>query len=615
MTDAREFDFDQETAAAIASGGSSHELASIAQELVNNIQLKKEKFETIRSNLTLQEQLIKSKETEITLVESAAAETLISTITRRKAYIKQFNDFIKTCQTRIFYIEALNQQVESELNALIEQAEQQIQRYKERSITTKDDDATRELSKLLILQSKNIGEKLITQQEAFKEIKRNLEAQADLTTKNKITEEEEKELQKLLDTLKNKKNPDIVLTPENTSTTIHKRRKEVEKCLDNHKELIGDIEDLNLSTLECINYLQKEAELGDITNKSNPLDIIEEATDLESVFKKINDLVKVSCYLKKIGVTFNFKNVSDEEKWVMVDPHFLTTITYNIVRNSIKHTEERTTPPIDVCCEKIATQNQRILFRITIRDYGQGMTQEQIKALKEQTLTSTQGTAGERGHGVGMEVVGNFLKLLNKQNNTEFEIESKTKESDMAEHGTTIRFTFNASLASRQQIQPLQNASNSEKRNTPHPVIKFPTTQAVVKKKLTVLYADDTPTNLAVAKKILENLDAKVITAGNYEEALQKWKESKPDVVFLDIEMGKKTGFDIAESIRKEEIDERLEATPLYFLSGHIESTYSNQLKQVNAKGYIKKPFIPKKFADVLDNHKKQSEHQPSRFS
>ena len=69
--------------------------------------------------------------------------------------------------------------------------------------------------------------------------------------------------------------------------------------------------------------------------------------------------------------------------------------------------------------------------------------------------------------------------------------------------------------------------------------------------ELTVLLCDDSP----LVRKKLENVLKKigvssVIHASDGEEAVDKYKESKPDLVFMDIVMPKKSGIDALREIR-----------------------------------------------------------------
>ncbi|MBR5090338.1 MAG: response regulator [Ruminiclostridium sp.] len=69
---------------------------------------------------------------------------------------------------------------------------------------------------------------------------------------------------------------------------------------------------------------------------------------------------------------------------------------------------------------------------------------------------------------------------------------------------------------------------------------------------LTVMICDDSP---LIRKKIAEILSrvgiSKVIYAEDGEQAVEAYKTSKPDLVFMDIVMPRKTGIDALREIRE----------------------------------------------------------------
>jgi DNA-binding response OmpR family regulator len=66
-----------------------------------------------------------------------------------------------------------------------------------------------------------------------------------------------------------------------------------------------------------------------------------------------------------------------------------------------------------------------------------------------------------------------------------------------------------------------------------------------------ILIADDEANLLRSVSFILTKAGYEVITAANGEEALQKAQEIKPAIIFLDIMMPKKNGYEVCEAVRK----------------------------------------------------------------
>lgn len=72
----------------------------------------------------------------------------------------------------------------------------------------------------------------------------------------------------------------------------------------------------------------------------------------------------------------------------------------------------------------------------------------------------------------------------------------------------------------------------------------------------------------------------------NYTEAIAIIEEEKPDIAILDIQLsGKKTGIDIAKTIRKKY------NFPFIFLTSNSDAFTINQAKEVMPPAYLIKPF------------------------
>lgn len=103
-----------------------------------------------------------------------------------------------------------------------------------------------------------------------------------------------------------------------------------------------------------------------------------------------------------------------------------------------------------------------------------------------------------------------------------------------------------------------------------------------------ILVADDSKTSLALVLVVLNKLGHQVITAINGQEAIEKYKRTKPDLVILDVMLEKMDGFECAREIRKIDIDDWI---PIIFLSASVDD--ESIAKGIDAGGddYLAKPF------------------------
>lgn len=113
----------------------------------------------------------------------------------------------------------------------------------------------------------------------------------------------------------------------------------------------------------------------------------------------------------------------------------------------------------------------------------------------------------------------------------------------------------------------------------------------------TILIDDEPLAIIELQAMLKKHTDIDVVaTAENAVEAIQKINEHKPQLIFLDINMPGKSGFDLLE-----ELDE----VPLtIFVTAYDQ--YAIKAFDVNALDYILKPVNTDRLADAIEKIKKQ---------
>ncbi len=112
------------------------------------------------------------------------------------------------------------------------------------------------------------------------------------------------------------------------------------------------------------------------------------------------------------------------------------------------------------------------------------------------------------------------------------------------------------------------------------------------------ILVDDEPLALAELGAMLrKHPDIEVVdTAANAVEALAKINEQKPALLFLDIHMPGKSGFDLLEALD--------EAPRVIFVTAYDQ--FAIKAFEVNALDYILKPVNPERLAEAIEKIKSQ---------
>ncbi|HZM14479.1 MAG TPA: response regulator [Candidatus Krumholzibacteria bacterium] len=110
-----------------------------------------------------------------------------------------------------------------------------------------------------------------------------------------------------------------------------------------------------------------------------------------------------------------------------------------------------------------------------------------------------------------------------------------------------------------------------------------------------ILVVDDEVYILHILDFILgaENYD--VVTATNGEQALQKVREEKPDLVILDIMMPKLDGYETCRMIKKDPATKNI---PVILLTAKGREVDQKLGREVGANDYMTKPFSPSKLIE-----------------
>jgi CheY-like chemotaxis protein len=106
----------------------------------------------------------------------------------------------------------------------------------------------------------------------------------------------------------------------------------------------------------------------------------------------------------------------------------------------------------------------------------------------------------------------------------------------------------------------------------------------------TVLLADDHPTMRSLIRTVLESGGHEVVEATDGIQALELASSCQPAVVLLDWSMPGMTGLAVCRQLRS---DSKFDATPVIFMSGHLEPAYAKAARAAGANDCLLKPVEP----------------------
>lgn len=104
-----------------------------------------------------------------------------------------------------------------------------------------------------------------------------------------------------------------------------------------------------------------------------------------------------------------------------------------------------------------------------------------------------------------------------------------------------------------------------------------------------VLYIEDQPEMVELVRLALRSLRCEVLGAYSAEQGLQLMRESRPDVVLLDLMLSGSDGWRVREAMQS---DPQLSRLPVILVTAHVPQMGGSSTRALpRADGYVLKPF------------------------
>jgi signal transduction histidine kinase/ActR/RegA family two-component response regulator len=238
--------------------------------------------------------------------------------------------------------------------------------------------------------------------------------------------------------------------------------------------------------------------------------------------------------------------------WIDADATRIAQIVGNLLHNAVKYTPEGGSAWVTV-----ATAADRAEIRV--RDDGVGIEPDLLPHVFEPFVQSEGGlTRAHGGLGLGLALVKGFAEL----------------------HGGSVRAASGRPFRGSELVVSLPLAQPGEPAGaeTAKPAAAAPRV---------ILVVEDYLDSAQALADVLAFQGHRVHIAANGRTGAAKAREIKPDVVFCDIGLPDMTGYEIAQSLRR---DEELRSTYLVALSGYAQPEDRRRAVEAGFDAHIAKP-------------------------
>lgn len=289
----------------------------------------------------------------------------------------------------------------------------------------------------------------------------------------------------------------------------------------------------------------------------------------------MNDIAKLfTPQAKSKGLEFRFNLKDNIPKVIMGDPVRIRQVIQNLLNNALKFTSSGY---IELS-SYIDKNKSRLYFCIS--DSGIGIPPEKQHLLfRSFTQIDASTTRKYGGTGLGLAICAYLTSHMGGQ------IDVSSKESK----GSTFRFFL--PLIVPDKIKNKEQLSENRQKEVP-----------LSSEGPLILLLEDNRVNQLLAVKTMEKAGYRVVTAENGYDGLDRYKERKPDLILMDIQMPGKDGYDTAREIRQLEKNQDRQ-TPIIALTALALNEDKEKIRQSGMNDFLGKPVSPIDLKEMLHKY------------
>ncbi len=337
------------------------------------------------------------------------------------------------------------------------------------------------------------------------------------------------------------------------------------------KEAKEDAKDIIMASNNLLEIVNGILDISKI--EADKMEIVNTNYDIVELLNNLVKLIIPRIKEKPIELRCNF--AEDLPNVLYGDEGKVKQIITNLLTNAAKYTKEGYID-FNVSC---INKDNKCDLKISVIDTGRGIKKEQIdklfdkfQRLEEDLNTTTEGT------GLGLAITKRLVNMMGGK------IVVDSKYGEGSTFTVFIRQDISNKKIEKEEIKELKLNLEDKK----------------------ILVVDDNILNLKVSKRLFKEYNAEITTCESGYECIEKVKENKYDIIFMDIMMPKLSGVETLKKLKEMESFN----TPVVALTADAMSGVSNKYIEVGFNDYLSKPIEKKELNKVLVKYFKISKKE-----
>ena len=282
--------------------------------------------------------------------------------------------------------------------------------------------------------------------------------------------------------------------------------------------------------------------------------------NLHALYDEVATLYRIKAEEKKLYLLF--EPSADVPAYIMADEGKIRQIMSNLLNNAIKFTNEG---GINIRLWSTKSEEGKILLHTDVEDTGTGIGEEELGKVFEHFEQTRSGKQLHTGTGLGLAICKEYVHMMNG----EISVKSQLGK------GSLFRFYIEVAMGDDQdaiQNQIRQNITGIA------PGQRIPC----------ILVVDDKEPNRKLLVKMLTGIGFRVISANDGLEAVEAYREQRPDLIMMDMFMPAMDGFEAIQKIRQLPGGSD---TRIFAVTASVFEEDKSQILKSGANEFISKPF------------------------
>ncbi len=306
------------------------------------------------------------------------------------------------------------------------------------------------------------------------------------------------------------------------------------------------------------------------------LEVLKEPFSPRDCFRSAVDLVQPLADAKQLSLDLVLPASLPES--ALGDNRRLAQVLLNLLGNAIKFTETGGVR-LEV---SVRLENGICHYLIAVRDTGMGIPPERLERIFESFAQADSSIAGRFG-GTGLGLTISRLLVL--------AMEGEISVASTPGEGSVFFVSLSLPLADALDSSP----SFSAPAGLGHDMSGF-------LDGLRVLVAEDNRTNILLLERMLDGTGIQTLLAVNGREAIEMFRQQRPDIVLMDMHMPIIDGLAATRAIREIESQAGKDPIPIIALTANAFPEDRDLCMDAGMNGFVTKPFRKRDLLSAIDD-------------